>query len=515
VVIGGDEVITWNAVEGKLPGLNTLGFLSRVSPDGQHVVSTVNEEIYVANFVDYRFGQVFYPTRGVLAYYSRETGEQKLLPGADDPGYVHCNPVWSPDGKYLVFSRSKAREAYPKGRPMATYAGDPNETPMQYDLYRIPFNDGRGGVAEPIEGASMNGMSNTFPKVTPDGKWIVWTQCRNGQLMRPDGKLWIVPFEGGEPRLMTCNTDLMNSWHSFSPNGRWMVFSSKTNTPYTQMFLTHIDEDGSDSPPVLIENSTAANRAVNIPEFVNVAYDEFQGIRVPAVDHQIHFRRGTDLAKEGRYAEAVEEFEAALEGEPQAWRTNDWRIHESLSKSLLRVGETERAFEHTVASLKLNPFNAEMHTNMGVIYTQRGSYDLALEHLNRAVKFSPPGFPGAVYNRATLYLRLGDHRRAVQDYSEAIRIQPAYVEAYLGRSAVLRVHGELAGALRDAERAIELNPRLSTAWYTRALVRQDMGDLAGALDDLEQATRLSPDGAERREIENLRAELAATVGRGA
>jgi hypothetical protein len=61
----------------------------------------------------------------------------------------------------------------------------------------------------------------------------------------------------------------MNSWHSFSPNGRWLVFSSKARSPYTQMYLTHIDADGNDSPAILIDNTTAANRAVNIPEFAN------------------------------------------------------------------------------------------------------------------------------------------------------------------------------------------------------------------------------------------------------
>ena len=40
----------------------------------------------------------------------------------------------------------------------------------------------------------------------------------------------------------------MNSWHSFSPNGRWLVFSSKSRSPYTQMFLTHVDEQGNDTP---------------------------------------------------------------------------------------------------------------------------------------------------------------------------------------------------------------------------------------------------------------------------
>ena len=92
---------------------------------------------------------------------------------------------------------------------------------------------------------------------------------------------------------MRCNTPLMNSWHSFSPNGRWLVFSSKSRSPYTQMFLTHLDEEGNDSPAILIENATAANRAVNIPEFVNIpsgrtAEDRRAGHRVlPGLGHRI------------------------------------------------------------------------------------------------------------------------------------------------------------------------------------------------------------------------------------
>ena len=515
VVIGDDEVLTWNAFKDRLPGSNTLGFLSRISPDGRHAVSTVNEEIYVANFTDYRFGQVFYPTRGVLAVYSRETQEIAALPGADDTAYVHCDPVWTPDGKSIIFARATARDAYIQGRPMATYAGDPNETPIQYDLYRIPFNDGRGGTPVPITGASTNGMSNTFPKVTRDGKWIVFVQCKNGQLMRPDGKLWIVPIEGGEPRLMNSNTSLMNSWHSFSPNGHWMVFSSKSNTPYTQMFLTHIDPDGNDSPAILVENSTAANRAVNIPEFVNVAYEDFQGISVPATEHHRYFRRGTELAKEGRYAEAVVEFDKALEGQPKAWRTNDWRIHESLSKSLLRIGDSERAFEHTQASLKLNPYNAEMHTNLGFLFTERGEYDRALEHLNLAIKLAPR-FPGSWFNRATLYLRLGDHRRAVADYSEAIRVQPAFLDAYLGRGAILEGNGNLAAALTDLDAAVQINPDLPTPRYRRAMLRKRMGDLAGAAEDVGRALQAAPPGWPlQADAEALSREIQRSLGRGA
>ena len=56
-------------------------------------------------------------------------------------------------------------------------------------------------------------------------------------------------LKGGQARKMNCSTPLMNSWHSFSPNGRWMVFSSKSRSPFTQMYLTHLDDKGNDSPP--------------------------------------------------------------------------------------------------------------------------------------------------------------------------------------------------------------------------------------------------------------------------
>jgi tetratricopeptide (TPR) repeat protein len=486
IVIEKPQVMTWNSFPDKPPGHRTLGFLSRIRPDGRFVVSTVNEQIYVVNFPDFRFGQVFYPTRGILAWYSRETQEIHALPGADDPAYVHCDPVWTPDGKTIVFARASARDAYPPGRPLATYAGDPNETPIQYDLYRMPFADGRGGTPEPVRGASANGRSNTFPKISPDGRWIVFTQCKNGQLMRPDGRLWIVPFAGGEAREMRCNTRLMNSWHSFSPNGRWLVFSSKANTPYTQMFLTHLDENGNDSPPILIENSTAANRAVNIPEFVDTPYDNFVSIRVPAVEHYRHFNAATKLVLAGQLEPAVEEYRRAIEEE-----RDDSRIHANLSKTLLRLGRTDEALEHTREALRVNPANVEMQTNAGLLLTERGDFEEALMHLNAALAIYPRS-PAAWHNLGTLHLRAGRPAAAAEAYAEAIRLFPTYADAYAGRGMALAQTGDAAGARAALDRAIELDPRSPAPWYFRARLERDAGDLTRARADALEARRLAP-----------------------
>ncbi|MBI4893600.1 MAG: PD40 domain-containing protein, partial [Acidobacteria bacterium] len=345
-----DNLIQWRSPQGRLRNQIRVGFMSQLSPDGRFVATTLNpsgpppgqagppSNYYVMNFPDYRFLQVVVPTRGAIHYFNPSDGLLHPLPGADLPQYVQFGAVWSPDSSYLVFARADARDPNPEGAPAARYANDPNERQIQYDLYRIPFNNGRGGTATPLAGASTNGMSNTFPKVSPDGRWIVFVKARNGQLMRPDSELWIIPSAGGEPRRMNCNTALMNSWHSFSPNSRWLVFSSKARSPYTQMYLTHIDENGIDSPPILIENSTASNRAVNLPEFVNVKPGTLESLGGPALDFYRLYDRAAYLQKQNDPAAAVQAWQRVL-----ALRPDDEMALNQLGVALLKSGRPAEA----------------------------------------------------------------------------------------------------------------------------------------------------------------------------
>jgi Flp pilus assembly protein TadD len=507
IVIDDAQIMTWNAFAGKPKGHMTLGFLSRISPDGRKVVSTVNERLYVRNFPDYKILQAFYPTRGILAWYDVASKEIRALPGADDTRYVHCNPVWSPDGKDIVFMRATATDPYDPSRPVALVPGDPNETQIRFDLYRIPFGEGRGGVAEPIPGASGNGMSNSFPKVSPDGKWLVWTQSRNGMLLRPDGRLWIMALPKGTPRLMTCNTALMNSWHSFSPSGRWLVFSSKVNTPYTQLFLTHIDAGGQDSPAILIERTQAANRAANIPEFVNAPYDGFGEIVVPAVKHREHFYRANDLAQEGKKDEAIDELNKALEGEAKDWRTYDWKYHDKLSRILLEQGRTDEAIEHIRKSIELNPGNPAMHANLGYVLYERGNLDEARKELDTALRLAPDE-PRSWLNRGSVRLAQSDAAGAKADFTRAAALAPGDPRAWSGKGMACWSLKDLACARDALDRALALDASDVSAWYFRAQVRRATGDLAGALSDLDRARDVAVPGSPAAgAVETMRREV--------
>jgi len=92
-------------------------------------------------------------------------------------------------------------------------------------------------------------MSNNFPRVSPDGRWVVFVQCHNGQLLRPDSQLYIIPLEGGKARRMRCNTPLMNSWHSFSPNGHWLVFHPRAARPTRRCFSRTWTKKAMTAPP--------------------------------------------------------------------------------------------------------------------------------------------------------------------------------------------------------------------------------------------------------------------------
>ncbi len=468
--IRNEDVIAWSSFQGKLGSKLRVGFMSQVSPDGQHVVTTINDpavnqsdyerrrnpqdlaqNYYVANFTDYRFLQVFYPTRGILAWYNRSTDKLQPLPGADDPRYVHTNAVWSPDGKFLVFARAEARDPYPVGAKLAEYANDPGETRIQYDLYRIPFNDGKGGRAEPIAGASRNGMSNSFPKVSPDGRWIVFVEAKNGQLMRPDSQLFIVPVEGGPARRMNCNTPLMNSWHSFSPNGRWLVFSSKSRSPYTQMFLTHLDESGNDSPAILIENSTASNRAVNIPEFINVPQDGLLKIDAPATEYYRVVNVASELVKKGEYEAAIAQWNKAIALSP-----SEALAHFNLANALVAIGKGTEAIPHYEKALELSPGHSEAHNNLGNILLAAKKPNEALPHFEKAVELNPENV-NARSNLGSMLAQQGKIAEAIPHLQKAVDLNPGSADARNNLGVALAMTGKFDAGIAALEEAVKLS----------------------------------------------------------
>jgi Flp pilus assembly protein TadD len=333
-------------------------------------------------------------------------------------------------------------------------------------------------------------MSNNFPKVSPDGRWIVFVENQNGLLMRPDSKLYIVPFWGGNARLMNCNLSLMNSWHSFSPNGHWLAFSSKGRSIYTQLMLTHIDANGNDTPAVLVENTTAANRAVNIPEFVNIPPDNMERIDPQAAEVYRVADRGFELMGNKQMAESVPEWRKATQMDPDdanwhfnlavsLWETNQepeaaeefrktcdlnpneqlWYAH--LTAALSQNGDLDgAAVKLDIAcyrkSLSLDPSDAKVEAALGVALFRDGQAREGFEHLHRAVE-QAPGFADGHNELATALAKMGRVDDAVAEVQKAIALSPSSAEYRFNLGFALKMRGDLAGAVGAFQKSVELS----------------------------------------------------------
>ncbi len=456
MTIRNEDIVRWNT--DMQVGKSRVGFMSQISPDGRFVLTTfagpqmsISNSYFVTNFKDYRFLQVFYPTRGILTWLDRSTGLRHPLPGADDARYVQTDGVWSADAKWIVFARADAKDPHPAGAVQPQDANDPNEVQIQYSLYRIPFNNGRGGQAEPVVGASNNGMSNNFPKISPDGRWIVFVKNRNGQLMRPDSELYIVPFSGGTARRMRCNTSLMNSWHSFSPNGRWLVFSSKSRSPYTQMFLTHIDEQGNDSPAILIDNSTAANRAVNIPEFVNIPVDGISAIETPATELYRLIDEATDLETHERHAAALVLWRRAV-----SMDADDPRANNGLGLSLRADGSPGKAIPYFRRAVDLHPTFTEAWYSLGTCLLQEHRLEEAIDAWQHAVALRP-GYFQAHEGLGFAYFLAGKTSPALTHLRLALDGEPDRVPVLILAASLMATSPD--SALRNGPEAVTLAER--------------------------------------------------------
>ncbi len=361
-VLQKEKVISWSDYKSK-DREPTFGLLSQISPDGRYAISTVKDRSVFLSVDDLFYSQRFFPIAGILVVYDRKTQEFFSLPGADDPQYVQSNPVWSPDGKTILFARAEVYKLPNLKNPSSALLKREEVSEFfeggkkfRFDIYSVPFNDGKGGTPVPVSGASGNGKSNYFPRFSPDGKWIMFCQSDSFMLLRPDSELYIMPSSGGTPKKMRCNfSGKMNSWHSWSPNGKWLVFASKAGGPFTQLWLTNIDAEGNDTPPVLLENFTAADRAANIPEFVNVRPEQFAKIRQEFADYYTHFRAGAMFVVNRQYAQAIDELMLALDEQPDH--------AESLylmATCLIRTGNKKEALDYLQKAGRITPNNSRI-----------------------------------------------------------------------------------------------------------------------------------------------------------
>ncbi|MEI6140330.1 MAG: hypothetical protein WCP85_13765 [Mariniphaga sp.] len=184
-------------------------------------------------------------------------------------------PEWSPDGKILYFCRAEQ------------IGKDYDYSKIRYGLYRATFDPGKLKFGEPelIFDAGKINKSMSFPRCSPDGKFLVFTLADYGcfPIWHKEADLYQVDLQNLASQRLDLNSDFTDSYHSWSSNSKWLIFSSKRMDGLTgRPFIAYMDGNGNSSKPFVMPQEDPEFymnflKSYNIPEFSTFSIDLHPG----------------------------------------------------------------------------------------------------------------------------------------------------------------------------------------------------------------------------------------------
>ncbi len=212
-----------------------------------------------------------------LILYDMKTHEVTNI--ANDSLLLETFPGWTPDGKKLYYSVAR----YPEGVTPKTVVHNCDR--IRYDIVSRDFdlNTRKFSGPDTVVYATAEGLSALLPRISPDGKFLLYCQAPFGtfHIWHKDSDLYMMDLSTGEIRpLQNANSDDTESYHSWSSNSRWIVFSSRRDDgSYTRPYIAYISPDGKDTKAFVVPQESPdyyneLMKSYNVPEFFN----GFQGV---------------------------------------------------------------------------------------------------------------------------------------------------------------------------------------------------------------------------------------------
>jgi hypothetical protein len=181
---------------------------------------------------------------GDLAVYNIERNTMSTTAAISRKDRVENQPAWSPDGKFLYFLSSPrvSKEDFVK---------------VQYDLQRIGYDAANNtwGEVETLVSAKETGLGSTFPAPSPDGRFLLFCMTDRGSfsIVRQGTDLYLMDLEKRSFRKLEINSDHSDSYHAWSSNSRWIVFTSKRGDGiFGKLFFSYLDSNGIAHKPIVL-----------------------------------------------------------------------------------------------------------------------------------------------------------------------------------------------------------------------------------------------------------------------
>jgi len=166
------------------------------------------------------------------------------------PDRMETFPEFSPDGRYLYFSSAPQV-------PVERYRE------VRGDLMRISYDAGTqkwGELETVLSAADVNG-SISQPRFSPDGRFLLFNVSEYSVFPIHQAKcdLYLMDMQAGQYRRLDISSARCDAWHSWSSNGRWLVFSSKRmDGRFARPFISFIDAAGKASKPFVLPQKDPA-----------------------------------------------------------------------------------------------------------------------------------------------------------------------------------------------------------------------------------------------------------------
>ena len=247
-------------------------------PSGEYIAYSTNQTHQ--NFHQLKDRRVeVYDDKSDIIIYNPVSQEILLDSIVATQEHLENYPVFSPDGQWLYFCSANRVDSIWK-----------QYKDVKYNICRISFNPESGQLGTQVDTiiqARKLGKSANMPRLSYDGRFMLYTISDYGcfPIWHPEADLWMMNMETGETYpLDEANSEDAESFHNWSLNSRWILFTSRRdNSLYTQLYFAHIDQDGKASKPFRLpqknpkEYDVERVNSFNTPDFAKSPIDLTKG----------------------------------------------------------------------------------------------------------------------------------------------------------------------------------------------------------------------------------------------
>ena len=247
-------------------------------PSGRYIAYSTNTTRQLFHSADRNRIEVFDEASDIQVY-DVEKNELILSPLVKQDSVYETFPVFSADGRSLYFCAAHALPQPVQSEQSAKSAVQLDS--IRYNLCRIDFDPATGTFGDHIEtiiDAAAQHKSISFPRPSYDGRFLCYTLSDYGQfsIWHHEANLWLLDLNKAAANPMTgANSDDTESFHNWSTNSRWLVFSSRRDDGlYTRPYFCHVDTDGRVSKAFMLPQRHPRQFyrdrffSFNVPEFI-------------------------------------------------------------------------------------------------------------------------------------------------------------------------------------------------------------------------------------------------------